>query len=539
MANTTGTYTTGLKDELGVDMGRILIEKGYVTGVASYLSPAYLVPLANRSNFAFKSGVTTLNLDDVYVRNDDWREGNLLNWGMNNSNGQLGIDNIVDKSSPTQTITGGIIWKNCAAGGTVLSGHTAGIKDDGTLWMWGLNSFGQLGDNTRTNRSSPVQTVSSVTTWTDVACGGLFTAAIKNDGTLWTFGVNDVGQLGDNTRTHRSSPVQTVSAVATWRKVSCGLAHMAAIKSDGSLWLWGKNTSGQLGDNTSSDRSSPVQTISGGNWSNVACGSDHTVAIKTDGTLWVWGLNSSGQLGDNTRTSRSSPVQIGGPFGANNWKQCAGGTAHTCVVKRDGTLWSFGANGSGQLGDNTSLSRSSPVQTISAVTTWKSVSCGGIFTAATKTDGTLWLWGANGYGQLGDNSSIGKTSPVQTVLGGTAWLKVSCGYGHTVAISYADQPFAAVIPTPPPSSCWVARAVYGLESVDWVVFRDWLLSESPAILRWSYLKFGESFSKLVSKSKWLKRILKSVMDLVVEPRRESHSPGYLNGQVDQFKSKSS
>ena len=301
MANTTGTYTTGLKDELGVDMGKILIEKGYVTGVASSLSPAYLVPLANRSNFAFKSGVTTLNLDDVYVRNDDWREGNLLNWGQN-SLGQLGIDNIVDKSSPTQTITGGITWKNCAAGG-YFTGHTAGIKDDGTLWMWGNNFSGQLGDNSRVSRSSPVQTVSAVSTWTDVSCGGELTAAIKNDGTLWTFGSNDVGQLGDNTRTSRSSPVQTVSAGSTWRKVSCGLGHMAAIKSDGSLWLWGENGNGQLGDNTIADRSSPVQTISGGtSWSHVACGQGHTVAIKTDGTCWVWGLNSLGQLGDNSRS---------------------------------------------------------------------------------------------------------------------------------------------------------------------------------------------------------------------------------------------
>jgi alpha-tubulin suppressor-like RCC1 family protein len=356
-------------------------------------------------------------------------------WG-DNSNGRLGDNTGASRSSPVQTIAGGINWKQVSCGLYTA----AAVKTDGTLWTWGRNDYGQLGDNTTTNRSSPVQTITGGTNWKQVSCGALHTACIKADGTLWTWGQNSYGQLGDNFDYSISSPTQTITGGSNWKQVACGEEHTAAIKTDGTLWLWGFNGYGQLGDNTTViKRSSPVQTVTGGtNWKQVDCGYDHTAAIKTDGTLWTWGRNNNGQLGNNTVTNRSSPIQT--ITGGTNWKQVACGYRHTAAIKTDGTLWLWGLGTSGQLGDNTGTSRSSPVQTVTGGTNWKQVDCTKrrslkAATAAVKTDGTLWTWGANDRGQLGDNTFTNRSSPVQTIMRGTTWKQVACGYQYMAAIA--------------------------------------------------------------------------------------------------------
>ena len=163
--------------------------------------------------------------------------------------------------------------------------------------------------------------------------GGSHTAAIKTDGTLWTWGLGTNGQLGDNTATTKSTPVTTFAGGTNWKQVSGGVNHTAAIKTDGTLWTWGINTYGSLGDNTIINRSTPVTTFAGGtNWKQVIAGSAHCAAIKTDGTLWTWGGGTSGQLGDNTIVNRSTPVTTFA--GGTNWKQVsAGGSAHTAAIK--------------------------------------------------------------------------------------------------------------------------------------------------------------------------------------------------------------
>ena len=344
-------------------------------------------------------------------------------WG-DNLIGQLGDNTIIHRSSPIQTISGGTNWANVSMGGDFV----AAIKTDGTLWSWGRGVEGQLGNGGVSNFSSPVQTVAGGFNWSSVSSGSGFSAAIKTDGTLWTWGTNYRGLLGDNTTTSRSSPVQTVAGGTNWASVSAGKNAVAAIKTDGTLWAWGSNEFGQLGRNDIVHRSSPIQTVAGGsNWRNVSFTAIACAAIKTDGTLWAWGYNQAvAQLGDNTMIHRSSPVQT--VAGGTNWSKVSGGGYHFAAIKTDGTLWTWGYNAYAQIGDNTlNTNRSSPVQTVASGSNWSDVTASYGNTAAIKTDGTLWVWGRNSLGQLGDNTIINRSSPIQTIAGGTNWVKAVGG----------------------------------------------------------------------------------------------------------------
>jgi alpha-tubulin suppressor-like RCC1 family protein len=380
-----------------------------------------------KTNYSVTNGGLASDFGDLFVPRNLFSSGGLWTWGYNTL-GQLGNNNTLARSSPVQTVSGGTNWKQVARGFY----HTAAIKTDGSLWLWGYNPYGALGNNNTLARSSPVQTVSGGTNWKLVAAGGDHTAAIKTDGTLWLWGYNTTGQLGTNDGINQSSPVQTVSQGTNWKSVDCGNRHTAAVKTDGTLWTCGRNVYGALGNNNATAQSSPVQTVSQGtNWQSVACGADHTAAIKTDGTLWLWGQNYNGQLGNNNSTNQSSPVQTVSQ--GTNWKLVACGGFHTAAIKTDGTLWLWGRNTNGPLGNDAGGDRSSPVQTVSQGTNWKLVACGGYHTAAIKTDGTLWLWGRNTDGQLGNGSTADLYSPVQTVSQGTNWKSVAGGYSHTIA----------------------------------------------------------------------------------------------------------
>jgi alpha-tubulin suppressor-like RCC1 family protein len=364
---------------------------------------------------------------------DTFKQAGLWLWGSGQS-GALGDNTIVNKSSPVQTIAGGTNWKQVSADNR----FSGGIKTDGTLWLWGQNNYGPLGNNTRTNVSSPIQTIAGGTNWKQVSCGYVNTASIKTDGTLWIWGENNSGQLGDNTRVSKSSPVQTISGGANWKYVASGYQAIAAIKTDGTLWVWGNGFNGSLGNNSTTDVSSPIQTVAGGtNWKQVSCGNSVKAAIKTDGTLWLWGQNNYGQLGNNTRTNVSSPIQT--ISGGTNWTQLSVSFFHTTSIKTDGTLWLWGYAAYGELGDNTRANKSSPVQTVSGGTNWKLVSTGLYTTSSIKTDGTLWLWGRNNYGQLGINSSDNRSSPVQTVAGGTNWKQLAINGGGSNLASIQDN----------------------------------------------------------------------------------------------------
>jgi alpha-tubulin suppressor-like RCC1 family protein len=388
------------------------------------------------TNYRFGYNGNPVDFDDYFVRLDLFATGNLWGWGRND-NGQLGENSTDHKSSGVQTVAGGNDWKKASGS----SNFSLGIKSDGTLWGWGNNLFGQLGDNSNTDNTSPVLCHSNDPAWKTVSCGFRASCGIKSDGSLWTWGGgNNTGVLGLNNPSPSaiSSPIQTVAYGYDWKSVEMGFGFVLAIKTNGSLWAWGDNTYGQLGDNTDVNKSSPVQIGSNLTWSQISCGEYYASAIKTDGTLWAWGNNSYGQLGDDSIVSKSSPVQT--KAAGTNWKQVYCGYQHTSAIKTDGTLWLWGRNSYGALGINSAAHRSSPVQTILAGTNWRQVSAGYNFTVAIKTDGTLWGWGENSYGAVGDNSTTDRLSPVANTMASSYFKETVAGRDHAIALRYLDTP---------------------------------------------------------------------------------------------------
>ena len=381
------------------------------------------------------------DIEDYFVTDywliDNFVGDTLWNWGAGDQ-GRLGTNNGGQQNNPVTTFAGGTNWKQVFGG----SSGTIAIKTDGTLWTWGLGTSGELGNNTNTNRSTPVTTFAGGTNWKSLSSSGYigsYNAAIKTDGSLWTWGSSLFGMLGTNNTTTRSTPVTTFAGGNNWKSLACGGGHMGAIKTDGTLWMWGQNgTIGPLGINfsgTDNHRNTPVTTFAGGNnWKQVSCGGGFSAAIKTDGTLWVWGNGADGRLGTNNTINRSTPVTTFA--GGNDWKQVSAGRNNTAAIKTDGSLWVWGLNNNGKLGDNTIITRSTPVTTFTGGNNWKQVSCGGRdHTAAVKTDGTLWTWGGNVFGQLGNVSfNVDRSIPSLTTAGGNNWKSVSTGYAHTAAI---------------------------------------------------------------------------------------------------------
>ncbi|HNR14382.1 MAG TPA: hypothetical protein PKM59_13835 [Thermodesulfobacteriota bacterium] len=246
--------------------------------------------------------------------------------------------------------------------------------------------------------------------------------------TLWTWGNNTYGQLGDGTTVSGFSPAP-VGTAADWTSVSILDVHAVALQADGSLWAWGKNNYGQLGDGTTTTAYTPIHIGTDTDWRMVSPGSRHTIALKTNGSLWAWGNNKFNQLGDNSDNDSYTPIQIGTD---TDWQMVSVGLWHTLALKTDGTLWAWGYNYYGQLGTAESTYVDIPTKVFED-TDWSSVSAGHLSTLALKTNGTLWTWGYNYYGQLGNGTTASTYVPSQ-IGTDTNWKAVSGGYSHTVAL---------------------------------------------------------------------------------------------------------
>jgi len=310
--------------------------------------------------------------------------------------------------------------------------YTLAIRDDGTLWGWGSNAYGQLGDGTRIDRDAPVQ-IGTDDTWSHAYAGYFHSFGIKNDGTLWGWGRNNVGQLGQGNRADQDHPVQEPSGDTKWTGVALGYYFTAAIKSDGTLWTTGNNAYGQLADGTTTRRYTFTDvTPAGTTWEQIAAGIYYWLALRSDKTLWACGRNNYGQLGDGTTTSRNVLTQEAS--GDSDWQSIAAGENHALAIKSDGRLFGWGYNRNYQIGDGTATSHSTPTQEASAATNWVAVSAGSYHTAALKSDGTLWGWGANNYGQLGDRLNVTRYGP--NLIDDThTWKQLAVGRYQTSTLS--------------------------------------------------------------------------------------------------------
>lgn len=334
----------------------------------------------------------------------------------------------LDAANNSATSTADVFADSVFAGiGAIAAGkfHTIAARTDGTVVGWGGDFSGQLGDGSFNVKPRPVQ-ASGLTGVIAVAAGDEHSLALKSDGTVWSWGSNNFGELGRSGGVF-PAPIPGLSGVIA---IAAGGANGLALKNDGTVWAWGDNRSGQLGNPNFGPGSSstPMQVVGLSGVTAIAMGEFHCLALKSDGTVWVWGNNQFGQLGFPSPIATSSVVQLSGVTGVG----AAGGEDNTAIWKTDGSVWTWGFNASGQLGDGTNMSRSTPMQ-INGFTGVSSVSAGNGQVLSLKTDGTVWAWGANANGSLGVGGTTNQLSPAQ-VAGISGVVAIASGDNHSVAL---------------------------------------------------------------------------------------------------------
>jgi alpha-tubulin suppressor-like RCC1 family protein len=379
--------------------------------------------------------------------------GTVWSWGLNDW-WQLGIGDTdsLFRTMPTLievdfsfnpfadiiSVVGGRVPQEVA-----LVSHSLALKSDRTLWAWGSNTQGQLGfgDTSITIIEAPDQ-VGSDSDWSIISAGGGYSIALKTNLTLWAWGYNLYGQLGDGTQTNRWTPLE-IGADSDWASIAGSQSHAIARKTNNTLWSWGYNGYGQLGDGTQTDRWTPRQigtdsdwlAVSGANLSAIAAGYNNTIAIKTDFTLWAWGYNQFGQLGDGTTTDRWTPRQIGT---TSDWSMVTAGGYWTFGLKTNRTIWAWGYNTYGQLGlGDTGIDRNTPTQ-IGTDSDWSSIAGGENHTIGLKTNGSLWAWGTNYYGQLGLGDTMNRNTPTNISLAIPPYLPPSSFNANIISSSQVN-----------------------------------------------------------------------------------------------------
>lgn len=294
------------------------------------------------------------------------KAGAVWSWGQNDK-GQLGDGTTLTRLSPVQVLSISTATKIAAGQDFSLA-----LLANGTVVSWGGNGFGQLGNGTTTASLTPIQ-VSGLTNVVSIAAGDFHALAIKNDGTIWTWGYNAYGQLGNGTMDNSSTPVQVLGLLSTPVQVAGGSTHSAVRFSNGQVWCWGNNENGQLGDGMSPAPSlTPVQATGVSNVTQIAVGKNHTVVVQSNGTVWSWGTNASGELGNGTTNEAASPVQVSGLTTA---VAVGAGGNFSLAALADGTARSWGSNAQGQLGNGNNTSSLVPV-TVSGLTYVEAVSGG-------------------------------------------------------------------------------------------------------------------------------------------------------------------
>jgi alpha-tubulin suppressor-like RCC1 family protein len=416
------------------------------------------------------------------------KDGNVWGWGSN-SQGQIGDGTTTSRLIPVQVTSGKTFCK-------IASGiaYSLAIDKNGRAWSWGSGGNGSLGDNTVSNRCIPVSVAGATKTFCQIECSSWSSYAIDKNGRAWAWGLNGFGQLGDNSITRRNTPVSVAGAVKTFCQISGGDCHTVAIDKNGRAWAWGLNDRGQLGDNTTVSKRTPVSVagatktfcdISAGSFNTFAVDKDgntwgwgenssngvgvplpvsfirtpvsvlgttktfckivggncHTVAIDKNGRAWAWGSNLFRQIGSNmTDSIISTPVSIAGA--TKTFCTIEGGQCHTAAIDKNGRAWSWGGNSFGQLGDNSGFIRNTPVSVAGAIKTFCQIATGNDYTIAIDKSGQVWSWGLNSSGQLGDNTTVSKRTPVSVAGATKTFCQISGGGSHTVAIDNNSRAWA-------------------------------------------------------------------------------------------------
>ena len=343
-------------------------------------------------------------------------DGTIWSFGSGSSGyGVLGLGNDNDALTPTQ-VGSASNWTSISTG----SYNTFALKSDGMLWGTGRNIHGELGNGSFGNNPHSLVQIGTATNWKTTAGNNDHTVGLKTNGTLWGWGFNNNGQVGDGTTIERYTPVQ-IGTDTNWKAVTSAIGGFnIALKTNGTLWVWGFNTSGSgtgVIDPSIVYFSSPYQIGIATDWSSMDSGFQHTLALKTNGTLYVFGGGVNGSCGHGlTDAPFISPTQIGTD---SNWAQVSAGFNTSYGIKTDGTLWAWGQNDYGQLGDGTTEKKGFPTQ-IGTGTNWASVQAGEQHCVALKTDGSLWTWGDNTYGQLSTGGYTSSSVPVQVAVSGCA-----------------------------------------------------------------------------------------------------------------------
>ena len=302
-------------------------------------------------------------------------------------------------------------------------------------YAWGSNTNGRLGDGTTVAKTSPITVIGDITNWSQVSGGNNHSLGLTDDGIAYAWGRNTNGQLGDGTTVAKNSPITVIGDITNWSQVSGGADHSLGLTDDGIAYAWGSNIQGRLGDGTTIARSSPVTVVGGiTNWSQVSAGkSGHSLGLTDDGIAYAWGRNLTGDLGDGTTVSKSSPVTVIG--GITNWSQVSAGFNHSLGLTDDGIAYAWGANTNGRLGDGTTVAKSSPITVIGDITNWSQLSAGNAHSLGLTDDGIAYAWGSNIQGRLGDGTTTSRTSPITVIGGITNWSQLSGGAIHSLGLT--------------------------------------------------------------------------------------------------------
>ncbi|WP_411113916.1 RCC1 domain-containing protein [Streptomyces sp. 029-5] len=365
-------------------------------------------------------------------------EKRLKAWG-NNRAGQLGDGTWTDFRTSATTVLGltsAEVVKIAAGGKSSATGHGLALLTDRTVQSWGANNSGQLGDGSVFSHNAPGQVV-NLSHATDIAAGGTHSLALLADQTLVAWGQNNYGQLGNGTNMDSSVPVR-VEGLNKVIAIAAGLSHSLALREDGTVWAWGHNTNGQLGDGTSASRNvaSRVSELAG--VTLIAAGANHNLALVggpgSGGGVMAWGHNATGQLGDDSTTNRYTPVKTQDAWSCDVSRIAAGCHHSLAVTGPDSTLHAWGKNTSGQLGDGTTDQRNTPVS-VPGLTGVQLVTGGREHTTALLGDNTVRSWGANSSGQLGNVTTTDSSTPVTTLTGLTGVDKIATAIGGDFSLA--------------------------------------------------------------------------------------------------------